>query len=132
VRRPYEGCSVRYAGSPARDRAKLRPIDTPWCGGSGLTVGSAKHAGGVRVKARTRQWPEHPGRVKPKGAASGCRTNPAVVARDSGQGESPEAAARWAGPPFRRRENRRDKTACGFIRGGNAAGTCREEEAPKG
>jgi hypothetical protein len=59
---------------------------------------AAKRVGGARAKVRARPVPEDPGRAKPKGASSGRRTNPAAVVRDSRQGESPGAAARWAGP----------------------------------
>jgi hypothetical protein len=62
------------------------------------SAGIAKRVGGARVRARARLSPEDPGRVKPKGATSGRCTNPAAVARNSRQGESPGAAARWAGP----------------------------------
>jgi len=62
------------------------------------SAGVTKRVGGARVRARARLASEDPGRAKPKGAASGCRTNPATVARDSRQGESLGAAVRWAGP----------------------------------
>jgi len=78
----------------------------------------------VVAKARGRSAGESPcnvpaaclKRAKPKGAASGRRTNPVAVARDSRKGESPETAARWAGPAQQRREKPTGKTVCGFIR----------------
>jgi len=57
--------------------------------------------------------PRNPKRAKPKGAASGRRTNPAAGARDSRKGESPEAAARWAGPAQQRGSNQREKRQVG-------------------
>lgn len=65
------------------------------------------------MKARTRLLPADPKRVKPKGATSARRANPPPVARDSRKGQSPETAARWAGPPLRRRDYRREKRYVG-------------------
>jgi len=78
-------------------------------------AGWIKRAGGVRAKSRTRHSPENPRRVKPKGAASARQVNPRPVARDSRKGQSPETAARWAGPPLRRRDNRRVKRYVGSL-----------------
>ena len=72
-----------------------------------------------------------PKRVKPKGAASVRRTNPAAVARDSRKGESPGTAARWAGPAQQR--GRTDGKNGRWVHPrGNAADTFREEKAPQG
>jgi hypothetical protein len=100
VREPEKGCLIRRSGLPVPpERAKWRPIETPgrrWV--SPARAVSAKREGGVRVRARTRSLPVDPRRVKPKGATSSCRTNPASAARDSRKGKSPETAAPWAGP----------------------------------
>jgi hypothetical protein len=76
-------------------------------------VEAAKRVGGARVKARTRFSPENPKRAKPKGASSGRRAKPRLIARDSRKGQSPETAARWAGLPLRRRDYRRVKRYVG-------------------
>jgi hypothetical protein len=67
------------------------------------------------VKARAKLQSADPERAKPKGVSGDCRTNPAAVARDSRKGESPEAAARWAGPGASAPGIPTGKTARGFI-----------------
>jgi len=124
---------VRIAsGSPAATRAKPRLIETPGRRGSGRQVGSGKRAGGARVKTRAKPQPEYPERVKPKGASGGGRTNPAVPARDSRKGQSPEAAARWAGPGASAPGNTDGRNGVWVHPRGNAVDTFREEKAPKG
>jgi hypothetical protein len=75
------------------------------------------------VKARSRLPWEDPGRDKPKGAASGLRANPAMAARDSREGRSPETGACRAGSPLRRWEHRQVKRYVGassWRRGGTS------------
>jgi hypothetical protein len=119
VQKPCKGCPVRplVASAPREPGGVKRvSIDTPrrrQLPPSG--AGWAKRVGGVRAKSRIRHSPENPTRAKPKGAASGRQVNPRPVARDSRKGQSPETAARWAGPPLRRRDNRREKRYVGSL-----------------
>jgi hypothetical protein len=116
VREPCEGClsGERFAAR----RTDKAGVDRD----SGAPAISGRKA--CQREARGRSTGESPGKVpavsperaKPKGASGGHRTNPAAVARDSRKGQSPEAAARWAGPPPRRREKPTGKTARGCFR----------------
>jgi len=114
VQEPCKGCFAFSSGlpdgqaGPSGCRLRLR--------GAGIVclwADLTKRVGGARAKARIRLLPANPKRVKPKGAASDGRTKPASVARDSRKGQSPETAARWAGPPLRRRDYRREKRYVG-------------------
>jgi len=87
---------------------------------------------GVRAKSRARLSSASLRRVKPKGAASDGRANPASVARDSRKGQSPEAAARWAGLSASADGKTDGKNGTWVLPGGNAPDTFREEEAPQG
>jgi len=84
------------------------------------------------VKARARLLPANPRRAKPKGAASGRRTNPVSAARDSRKGQSPETAARWAGPPLRGGGITDGLNGTWVLPRRKAADTFREEKAPQG
>jgi hypothetical protein len=118
VREPKKGCPMRASGLPgAADGAKRRPRETPgrrWAFAERRM--SAKRAGGVRAKARTRFPPVDPRRAKPKGASGGKRTKPATSARDSRKGHSPETAACWAGPPPSATGAPTGETVCGPLR----------------
>jgi hypothetical protein len=95
------------------DGARQRPIDTPGrrrCRSQDRFREARGRSLGV---SPARPLPAYPKRAKPKGATSGRRTNPAAAARDSRKGESPEAAARWAGPLLLQREYRRVKRHVG-------------------
>jgi hypothetical protein len=59
---------------------------------------SAKEAAGDALPGFL---PAYPGREKPMGASSIVRANHTHAARDSGEGQTPEAAAPRAGPPPR-------------------------------
>jgi hypothetical protein len=105
-------CSA--SGLPAADQARSRLTETPRRRRvPAARPASAKRMGGARTRVRARPLPTNPERAKPKGASGGRRTNPASAARDSRKGQSPEAAARWAGPALQRRENRREKRHVG-------------------
>jgi hypothetical protein len=105
-------CSA--SGLPAVDQARSRLTETPRRRRvPAARLVSAKRMGGARTRVRARPLPRNPERAKPKGASGGRRTNPASAARDSRKGQSPEAAARWAGPALQRRENRREKRHVG-------------------
>jgi hypothetical protein len=93
---------------PGRGRSILRGA-----GGAGRKTDAAKRVGGARAKPQARLLPAYPKRAKPKGASSGRHTNSVPVARDSWKGQSPETAARWAGPSPRRRDYRRAKRYVG-------------------
>jgi len=66
------------------------------------------------------------------GATSFRVANTVPAARDSRKGQSPEAAARWAGSPPSAAGSPTGETARGSDRRGNASATFREEKAPKG
>jgi hypothetical protein len=116
------------------DAAKPRSIDTPRRrGSSAARQSTGKRVGGARAKSRARFRPANPRRAKPKGAASLRITNTDPPARDSRKGQSPETAARWAGPArLVGPGSPTGQTVCGCDRCGNAPATFREEEAPKG
>jgi hypothetical protein len=95
-------------------KVKPRPIDTPRRRRPAVVrPPSGKRVGGAWAKSRARPRLEGPRRVKPKGAASFRLINSVPETRDSRKGQSPEAAARRAGPPLRRRDNRREKRHVG-------------------
>jgi len=71
-------------------------------------------------------------REKPKGATSGRRAKPLSVVRDSGAGQTPEAAARRAGPPLRAGRLPTVPNGKWVQSGGNAPMTASKENAPKG
>jgi hypothetical protein len=108
VVRPVIGSPVR--DGPSWSRSRLRGA-----AGFGRKVASRKRAGGAWARAHAKLQPANPERAKPKGASGGCRTNPVAVVRDSRKGQSPEAAARWAGPGASAPGLPTGKTACGFI-----------------
>jgi hypothetical protein len=123
AREPYEGCSVRRGwlassgAGPGDSRLRLRDADGGWPFG----LPAAKRVGGALAKSSVSLSPANPVRAKPKGATSADRTNPAARARDSGLGQYPEAAARWAGPRFGG-GNTDEKNGMWVSRGGNASG----------
>jgi hypothetical protein len=79
--------AVRLAGQA--DGAKREPIDTPRRRRVRREVGPAKRVGGAWVKARARLSSASPRRVKPKGAASGWRANPASAHQALLEGQKP-------------------------------------------
>jgi len=87
---------------------------------------------GGRGRLRSRRRLEHLGREKPKGATSGRRANHLPIARDSGAGQNPEAAACRAGPPHPCGEFTDGKNGRWARSGGNAPITASKENAPKG
>jgi len=103
-----------------------------WGAGGNTQVKPKKRVRGDRAKSRSR-----PSRVALEG--QNPREQPAVgalnmrlVVRDSWKGQSPEIAARQAGPRASAWGYTDEWTVCGFIRVGNDAVTFREEKAPKG
>jgi len=84
------------------------------------------------VKARARSSSGSPRRVKPKGAASGWRTNPASGRQGLSTGLKPRNRG-LVGPAHRFGGGSTDGlNGMWVLPGGNAPDTCREEEAPKG
>jgi hypothetical protein len=99
VQKPYEGVSPQP--NPIRrmrtDEADQRLIDTLWRRRQGVSRGEEareRRSGEIPIKASV----SSPGRAKPKGATSGRCAKHIPVARDSRKGQSPETAARRAGP----------------------------------
>jgi len=85
------------------------------------------------VKARSRLSRETLEGSSPREHPAVGVLNTRLAARDSRKGQSPETAARQAGPrAFGREGIRAGGTVCGFGRFGNEPDTFREEKAPKG
>jgi len=79
------------------DEDEQRPIDILWRRQRGVNrveEARERRSGEISIKASAR----NPGREKPKGATSGSRAKHTWVVRDSWKGQSPETAARQAGP----------------------------------
>jgi len=99
VQKPSEGAlfSPNRPRSNGQNEEEQRSIETLWRRQRGVNrveEARERRSGEIPVKTSARD----PGREKPKGATSGSRTKHTWVARDSGKGQSPEAAARQAGP----------------------------------
>jgi hypothetical protein len=122
---------VRLPVFRVSDEARSKPFETPGRRRPAVKLVAESAWEEARAKSRATLRSASPMRVKPKGAASAGRTNPAAGARDSRKGKSPGTAARWAGPAQQR--GRTDgKNGMWVHPRGNAADTFREEKAPKG
>jgi hypothetical protein len=113
--RTLKGLSRSSSGLPgAPGGAKRMPIETPRRRRApAVRLTTAKRVGGVRAKPgrgfrRDTLEGRNPREQPVAGALILC-----LVARDSRKGQSPETAARWAGPSLRRRDNRREKRYAG-------------------
>jgi hypothetical protein len=131
VQEPYEGYRVRRRGLPRGRRGEAnvdRYSGAPAARASGRV---AKRVRGVRAKARARRSPQTLEGRKPKGASSCWRPKPTPATRDSREGQSPETAARRAGPLLRSGSNG-GRNGRWVLPDGNVPATSREEKAPKG